>query len=530
MKDNTAEKSLVWLPVLVGGTLFVLLNIWGLVLNGGVFTYPLDDTYIHLSMAEQIVRGEYGINPGEFASAGSSIIYPFLLLPFAGTALHQYMPLFWNSFALVWSLILIEKIFRESGFYRVRNTRLMAIIAMVVAPVSLNIIGIALLGMEQMLHILMVLFALLGLIRWQANQRLNFYLVVAILLAPMIRYEATGIALLLAFMVAWDGQKRAGVLLGLLAVLPLFVFGTFLYMADGNFLPNSVLRKIMLTKNEGAAFFVSNFSGGSSGLIAWLLVALAAVIALLMLNPALRRDGLSLRVGLIAATALFGHVFFGRNGWGNRYETYIIVFGVLAFWVYLRPVLQQQGVAGLGAAGIGLAALILPLKFFATQTITFGPFSMNNIYAQQMQTARFARDYVQAPVLVNDIGLTSFQNENRVVDIWGLASSQALDARAAKAPAGWVNTLANDTGADLAMVYENWVRPAAAPGWTTLGYLTLKGPSYAVAGRQVTFFATNPQSVERLQKRMREFAPILPDAVVLEVLDPPEPYIPQTEG
>ena len=530
MKDNTAEKSLVWLPVLVGGTLFVLLNIWGLVLNGGVFTYPLDDTYIHLSMAEQILRGEYGINPGEFAAADSSIIYPFLLLPFAGTALHQYMPLFWNSFALVWSLILIEKIFRESGFYRVRNTRLMAIIAMVVAPVSLNIIGIALLGMEQMLHILMVLFALLGLIRWQANQRLNFYLVVAILLAPMIRYEATGIALLLAFMVAWDGRRLAGVALGLLAVLPVAGFSIFLYLADGNFLPNSVLRKLNVAREVDHLPFLINFSTPSSTFIAWLFLGVAGVISWVLLSGRVQENGLSKRVGLIAIAALVGHVLFGRIGWGNRYEAYIIIFGVLAFWVVFIPILQQQTAMSKLARGIALAILVLPITHFLLQTVERGPFSMNSIYAQQAQMGHFARDYVMAPVLVNDIGLPSFQNEHNVVDIWGLASTRALKAWAYEAPRGWVNELANDTGADLAMVYENWVRPAAAPGWTTLGYLTLKGPSYAVAGRQVTFFATNPQSVERLQKLMREFAPILPDAVVLEVLDPPEPYIPQTEG
>jgi len=530
MTDFAANKSLAWLPVLVGGTLFVLLNIWGVVLNSGVFVYPIDDTYIHLSMAEQIVRGEYGINPGEFASAGSSIIYPFLLLPFAGTEFHQYMPLFWNGVALVWALVLIEKIFRESGFYATHNTRLMAIIAMVVAPVSLNIIGIALLGMEQMLHILLVLFALLGVIRWQANRRLDFYLVSAILIAPLIRYEATGISLLMAFMVLWDGQKRAGVFLGLLAVLSLIVFGTLLYLADGNFLPNSVLRKMEVARQVTHLPFLINFSTPSNTLISLLFLTLAVAIALTLYLGRADRQSLSMRIGLITITALVGHVIFGGISEGNRYETYIIVFGVLAFWVFLLPILQQRGALSIFARVIALAMLILPLNYFANQAIERGPFSMQSVFAQQMQLARFARDYVKAPIMVNDIGLPSFKNDNYVVDIWGLASKPALDAWSKNAPRGWANTLAVETGADLAMVYENWVRPAVAPGWTTLGYLTLKGPSYAVAGRQVTFFATNPQSVERLQNLMRDFAPTLPSEVKLRVLDPPTPYIPETEG
>ena len=41
-------------------------------LIAGVFEYPLDDVYIHLAMAEGIVAGGYGVNPGEPASAASS--------------------------------------------------------------------------------------------------------------------------------------------------------------------------------------------------------------------------------------------------------------------------------------------------------------------------------------------------------------------------------------------------------------------------------------------------------------------------
>ncbi|HKL20996.1 MAG TPA: hypothetical protein VJ904_04275 [Tichowtungia sp.] len=55
-----------------------------LYLNGGVFTYSLDDAYIHLSLAEQIHHGHYGINAGEYSSPSSSVLCPFLLAPFSG--------------------------------------------------------------------------------------------------------------------------------------------------------------------------------------------------------------------------------------------------------------------------------------------------------------------------------------------------------------------------------------------------------------------------------------------------------------
>src|SRR6478672_7980636 len=39
----------------------------------------IDDPYIHLAVAENILTGGYGINASEHSSPSSSIIYPFLL-------------------------------------------------------------------------------------------------------------------------------------------------------------------------------------------------------------------------------------------------------------------------------------------------------------------------------------------------------------------------------------------------------------------------------------------------------------------
>src|SRR6185436_11296466 len=53
--------------------------------TGGVWAYPLDDTYIHLSLARTLVEsGTWGLNPGEYAAATSSPGWALLLtLPMA---------------------------------------------------------------------------------------------------------------------------------------------------------------------------------------------------------------------------------------------------------------------------------------------------------------------------------------------------------------------------------------------------------------------------------------------------------------
>src|SRR5829696_3748249 len=44
--------------------------------TGFASVYSLDDPYIHLAVAEEILRGNYGVNPDEAASARTSALVP----------------------------------------------------------------------------------------------------------------------------------------------------------------------------------------------------------------------------------------------------------------------------------------------------------------------------------------------------------------------------------------------------------------------------------------------------------------------
>lgn len=57
----------------------LLVAIWSL--TGGL-GFTLDDAYIHLSLAENLAAGHYGVNPGEHASVSSSPLWPVVLVPF----------------------------------------------------------------------------------------------------------------------------------------------------------------------------------------------------------------------------------------------------------------------------------------------------------------------------------------------------------------------------------------------------------------------------------------------------------------
>ena len=73
----------------------------------GHFTYSLDDPYIHLALAEQLVHGHYGINATEISSPSSSVVWPYLLVFLSGSRFHPYVPLIWNLLAGLGSATLI---------------------------------------------------------------------------------------------------------------------------------------------------------------------------------------------------------------------------------------------------------------------------------------------------------------------------------------------------------------------------------------------------------------------------------------
>ena len=94
---------------------------------------------------------------------------------------------------------------------------------------------------------------------------------------------------------------------------------------------------------------------------------------------------------------------------------------------------------------------------------------MRAINQQQGEMARFAKDFVKAPVAVNDLGYVAWANPDYVLDLFGLASADALNLRLSGAATGWADPLAETKGVRVAMIYDHWVGDALGPGWVRMG-------------------------------------------------------------
>ena len=110
---------------------------------------------------------------------------------------------------------------------------------------------------------------------------------------------------------------------------------------------------------------------------------------------------------------------------------------------------------------------------------------------------------------MNDLGWVAFGNPNYVLDLGGLASHEALVARASEAGPDWMHRLAEQHGVHLAMIYDDWFaqRP---PGWVRIGQLTFDQMRVTAAGTHVSFYATDAGSAAPIRADLAKFSVTLP--------------------
>src|SRR5262245_56347932 len=133
---------------LVGIYLLLSLVVFSLIwrATGHHFNYSLDDPYIHLAMARGIASGTYGLNPGETSSPSSSVIWPFLLVPFVhlfGT----WLPLLLNALFSVVACLFLGHLLRRWYLDQHPNLSLffqLALAALLV--ITANLVGLTYVG------------------------------------------------------------------------------------------------------------------------------------------------------------------------------------------------------------------------------------------------------------------------------------------------------------------------------------------------------------------------------------------------
>ena len=499
----------------IGAVLLGFISV--LVINRGVFTYMLDDPYIHLAVAEELAQhGTYGVNPGESSAPCSSPLWPFLMVPFAKLPCFVLAPFFLSVAAgLATALLALGRIRR--WFPQDALTLLPAGIT-IAFLLATNIIGLVFTGMEHSLQVLLAVVVIEGMLRLAEGAKPTGWVQLAVVIGPWIRYENLALTLPYLAMLFLTGKRTRAVALGFTALSGLIAFSAYLISLNLSPIPASIQAKSSFTDQNFLYAALHNIKlslAHGRGTLVAILVSILLGIAI-----AWKQGGIWRLTACLMACAGALHLVAGAYGWVNRYEIYIIA-GLI--W----------GLAGTAAAflraadirpGPRFAWAVLPLvptiglPYF--QGLAVLPLACNNIYEQQYQMHRFVVDFWRKPVAVNDLGYVAFENPQYVLDLWGLASIEALKARLHGEPTGWMSDLSKRHDVGLAMVYAPWFQNRP-PEWKPIAVLRLSRKLITPAWNEVTFYATSADYSSDIKDTILRFRSSLPQGVVIEdIVDP----------
>lgn len=506
-------------------------------LCGGALVYGLDDAYIHLAIAANLVEhGTWGVNAGEFSSTSSSLSWPLVLAALrAVTGIGEHGP-------LVISAVLVVVILMRADVMLVRRTQLppwargVTLLALfVVTPMPELVFD----GMEHLLHVWFALELLdrasTGLATLDEGEgSLDRIALVALsFLSVTVRYEAVflvgGIAALLAVRRRW-GLAAAMVLA---AALPIVVYGALASARGWPFVPTGLLLKTAVleeTVGEALRRMFNEFAAKIPGALPLVAAVSAGLVANALRAPGRDRlERVDLHAMMLFGLAVVPHLVLANLGNLFRYEAYLYAGGIFAMAgpAYelarhlvsrvrerARPLLSTAllivavGLPGFTVAQRGAAALLA------------APLTSLDIHRQQIQMARFVeRYYPREPVAINDIGTISYFTDAPVLDIVGLASREVAAVHLSGEDfTERIDGIARAEGVRIALVYEPWLGDAPS-GWREVATWTV--PDRVVLGwPTVTFYAVDPTAYDDLLADLYAFSVELPAGVEFELADP----------
>lgn len=487
--DSDNRFATVERRVMLGAIVLCVLYSAGVMMWASpVSFYTLDDPYIHMALAENIARGEFGVNLGEVSNPSSSVLWPWILAAFEKIGLLLWAPLLINIACFVMSVRVILR-FSLKRLVPEGRSATSALIALGLCFLAFNLFGVIFTGMEHSLHVLVSVIAVTRVI----DGRYDWVTLSALVLGPLVRFEG---ALVLALGVGAALHDRKWVFAAIAAAAPVACIGLYAMWLGSlglPVLPSSVLSKSTLASGvvdgEGQAeALFANFGFNTRAPSALIFAVLAGAMAIGVAQRT-GRDRL-LALGVLAVLVL-AFLAGKLDGYG-RYEVYSLSVGGLAtihlFGAEFRRVLAVPVRTAL--LGLGLVVMCMGVGPYVLATT---PAAARNIDRQQHQMHRLAVECWKKPVAINDLGWVSLQNDSYVLDLWGLGSEDARKARAAGEP-GWMAKLANEKSVELAMIYPEWF-PDLPQTWMRVGMLSFTGMHVTPAHRDVSIYATRMEAV-----------------------------------
>ena len=527
-----------WVPFAAWGTGAYLLVTgsllaFSLMVTGGTFVYLIDDPAIHLSMARTLAEtGTWGVVPGQFQSASSAPLWTLAL-----SAVHLVSPVAAKVAPIIFnvgfSIAVIVLLARYQDVLRPRRDRPLDGIAVAFLCVSVLFLpGLTLLGMEHVAHLALVVAIVIAFGRAASRSSAwpGWTLIVLLAVAALVRFESSFVALGLAIATvvvpsALPVTRRVqrSVVIVAAAAVPTAAFALFNRAMGQGWLPNSVLAKAQVVSGS------SDRSAMPSAILERLttdpvvigLVILAAGIAIVGWG---RWASVRLAVAFLVATSL--HMSFAGVGWFDRYQAYLVGFGVVVLLGTGTEIGVGDRLASRGRVSLRPALLVLALVLLCGTKIGLTrkvPVGVEDTYQQRYQAARFLERYYHGePIATGELGYISLFHDGPLTDVLGLGDFDVLQMRRENhqevPPAKWAQ-LAHDRGFRVVAVDPLTLFTDTPDEWILVGEWHLDRDPVTAFGETFQFWATTPEEVAPLQQHLRDFESEMPEGARLDLND-----------
>ncbi|MGM0595816.1 MAG: hypothetical protein ACQES9_02135 [Myxococcota bacterium] len=404
--------------------------------NQGFFTYVLDDTYIHLSLARNLIDNfTWGINPHVFGSSSSSPLYT-LILSFFYLIFpeHHLYPLIINYLAgSVFLLIFFN--FLRTFFTKFKSLFLLLFISFV-----LPLLPLAFTGMEHIIHLLIIFLFIQEFVKNKNNselpkiddsdkqinynsQPINGKLLFLSFISTGLRYESLFFTFIFSLLLIIKYKKFKYSLYFISSLTIPIIYGIISVYKGWYFLPSSILIKSTLFSNHpDISFFSRAFIKLFKNPV---LSSLFFLNSMVVFKNYLQRSFFSDNniISLLFIGNLLTHLQFAQTGWFYRYEAYLVIMGITAVILHLDVLKINHSLQEKITTSIITIFLLLTLMIRGGLSHTEVKTASHNIFSQQIQISHYLEKfYPYTKVGLNDIGAPSFFSNTEIYDLWGIGS------------------------------------------------------------------------------------------------------------
>ena len=499
-------------------------------INQGIFTYVLDDPYIHMVMAKNLIlHGVWGVDKYGFTSSSSSPLWILVLSSaYLVFGVNTLIPFILNVIFATIFIFIAYSIFKYYKLHPLYNL-IFLLFLIFFTPIP----ALVFTGMEHILQITLIIsfiFIAVQIISEDKPDSLKYYLLLILsVLVVAVRYEDAIVVSMVA--IIFLIQKKFWNFLSVLcaSIIPVIAYGIFSTENGWFFLPNSLITKTVFVEAKtqlfslnGIFLLLNNFLNILNLYIFIPFILAAGLLIFRFKEKMTFWNAPNLIITIFLGTTVL-HMFIARIGWFYRYEAYIIVLGIMALAVGISeylPLFKRNSKLSYKHLSIILLIFILvvPLSARGYDSFNNTPTATHNVYDQQYQMGLFIQKYYQGDaVSLNDVGAVNYIANIKSVDLLGLSSLNV--SKAILKNNYTIEDLDNITRQNHVKVvivyeylYKNYLTRGLPSNWIKVGQWKIPNRITCFMDT-VSFYVINPKDEENLTKNLRKFSSQLPPDV-----------------